>query len=356
MLKEQKTRREELLVRALQIFGTPGDKKSENIWSALTEEQTIDYVEYTDEMLKNLLNDVVFDKTTDNLFTKYVVPPFSVLDTKSGYWQHRRNAWLQLTGNLTATKEGVLAEGMMSKINGGSSNFDPVLAEVLIKWFNLPHGKILDPFGGEQTKGIVAGILKMPYWGCEVRQEQVDYNAEMSKELEDVNYVCGDSRKIEEHIQERNFDFVITSPPYYDLEIYSENKDDISTFGTFEDFMSSMYEIYQSCVNMLNEDRFFVVKVGEIRDKKTGIYRNFVSETISALESCGLNYYNEIILLNNPGTAPMRAGNTFSTRKIVKLHQNILVFYKGDVKNIPKIFTSINEFNPMPVLEQASLF
>lgn len=358
MLQETKQNNTVLLERVVALFGDQGVKRTEYIRGAILMDAHFGYQEFTDEMLRSYFNDVVYDRKIDNLYTKYVVPPFSILDTRSGNWQERRRAWLELAGNLTATKENVLSQGenLISTINGGSSNFDPVLAELMFKWFNISNGKILDPFGGEQTKGVVAGYLKMPYWGCELRQDQVDYNIQITMDLPAVNYSCGDSRHIASIIGERNFDMVLTSPPYYDLEVYSDQKDDISTFGTFDDFMKSMQEIYAACISMLNDNRFFVVKIGEIRDRKTGVYRNFVGETIQVLKKLGLEYYNELILLNSPGTAPMRATSFFTSRKMVKVHQNVLVFFKGDVRQIPKLFTRMSDFNPLPVLDQGSLF
>lgn len=374
---ETMNKRDVLLERAVALFGEPATKRIEYVRAALRDELAIDHVEYTDEMLHVLLNGVVFDKNTDNLFTKYIAPPFSVLDTRQGYWLDRKRAWLQLTGNLSATRNGEFgtvgggkkngkafgefkydyqSKASYNDINEGTSNFDPVLAELMYKWFNLPNGKVLDPFGGEQTKGIVAGYLHMPYWGCEIRQDQVDYNVSLTAELPNVNYICSDSSLIDEVVADRDFDFVFTSPPYYDLEVYSANEDDISTMGTYEEFIAMMGTIYKKCAEMLSDDRFFVVKVGEIRDKKTGVYRNFVGDTIEALCGLGLNYYNEIILLNAVGTASMRASGSFRNRKIVKLHQNVLVFFKGDVRKISSLYTQMNEFNPMPVLEQVALF
>jgi hypothetical protein len=31
-----------------------------------------------------------------SLLTRFVAPPFSVLDTRQGYWQERRRSWLSL--------------------------------------------------------------------------------------------------------------------------------------------------------------------------------------------------------------------------------------------------------------------
>jgi hypothetical protein len=74
--------------------------------------------------------------------------------------------------------------------------------------------------------------------------------------------------------------------------------------------------------------------VGEIRYKTgCGYYKNFISNTIKYFQKSGLTYYNEMVLLTTLGSLPIRAGRLFrSSRKIGKVHQNILVFLKGDIK------------------------
>lgn len=72
---------------------------------------------------------------------------------------------------------------------------------------------------------------------------------------------------------------------------------------------------------------------------KKGFYRDFIGETKSAFFDAGLKLYNEMIFVENAGGAAMRAQRTFdSYRKVVKTHQNILVFYKGDPKKIKAAF------------------
>jgi hypothetical protein len=72
--------------------------------------------------------------------------------------------------------------------------------------------------------------------------------------------------------------------------------------------------------------------VGDFRDKK-GFYRNFIGTTVKLFESCGAHFYNESILLDVMGTAQIRASAVFNaTRKLTKVHQNVLIFVKGDPK------------------------
>lgn len=280
-----------------------------------------------------------------NLLLRFTVPPFSVLDARQGYWQDRKKAWLEKTGNLSETRDGEFGKfsgggsNLTDTINGGTSNFDPVLAEVMYKWFCPPAGHILDPFGGEQTKGVVAGELGYKYTACEIREEQCALNRKKTSMYNNVRYICGDSNQIGQHIKERGFDMLLTSPPYYDLEVYS--KEDMSALGTYEEFMAQYKNIFRQCYEMLADDTFAVVKVGEIRDKATGVYRSFVPGTIEALTDIGFNYYNELVLVTAVGTAPIRANRSMNNRKVVKLHQNVLVFYKGDPKNISMKFPQL---------------
>lgn len=281
----------------------------------------------------------------DNLQKHFGVPPFSVLDARQGYWQERKKAWLEITGDLSETRNGEYGKisggaSLTDSINDGTSNFDPVLAETMLKWFCVDGGKVLDPFGGEQTKGVVAGELGYRYAGCEIRQEQVDLNAKCTEKYSGVQYYCGDSNNIAEIIKERGFDMCFTSPPYYDLEIYSP--DDLSALGTYEEFMQMYRSIFEQCYAMLADDTFLVIKVGEIRDKKTGEYRCFVADNVKMFTDIGFAFYNDIVLVTPIGTAPIRANNAMRTRKVVKTHQNILVFYKGNLKNIGKKYPRLD--------------
>lgn len=299
---------------------------------ATSESEDLSYNDYETEE-KNSLND------------KFGVPPFSVLDTRQGYWRDRKKMWLEKTGDLSETRDGEFGtiggnNNMLTQINGGTSNFDPVLAELMYSWFCPKGGKILGPFGGEQTKGVVAGELGYKYQAVEFRQEQVDLNTAKTEQYAGVRYTCGDSNDISKLIKDRNFDMCFTSPPYYDLEVYSA--EDMSALGTYEEFMQQYENIFQQCYDMLADNSFLVIKICEIRDKKTGEYRSFVADNIDMFRKIGFKYYNEIILLNAVGTVRLRVNKSMKNRKIGKIHQNVLVFYKGDLKAIPDRFEEID--------------
>jgi hypothetical protein len=142
-------------------------------------------------------------------------------------------------------------------------------------------------------------------------------------------WIVGNSLNVES-LAPGEYDFIFSCPPYFDLEIYSDDPADLSNAGAYDVFIQQYNAIIAASVAMLKPDRFACFVVGDIRDKR-GMYRNFVSDTIAAFEAAGAELYNEAILVTALGSLPIRVGKQFeSGRKLGKTHQNVLVFVKGD--------------------------
>jgi 16S rRNA G966 N2-methylase RsmD len=301
------------------------------------------------------------------LTEKFIVPPFSVLDTRQGYWQDRKKAWLDLgikseIGRNEKLLGSRLGYEVMEKNDGsirqqqGTSIFNPVLTEIMYKWFCVDNGKILDLFAGGSVRGIVAGYLGYHYTGIELRSEQVEANTIQSnrilKDKQDVEWIVGDSANVKQLVEDKKYDFIFSCPPYYDLEIYSDLEGELSAIGTYEEFIKQYRYIISESVNLLNDNRFACFVVGDIRDKE-GNYRNFVSDTISAFQDAGMKLYNEAILITAIGSLAIRIGKQFgSYRKLGKTHQNVLVFYKGDIKSIKQNYQEIKIDNIESIAEE----
>jgi DNA modification methylase len=274
------------------------------------------------------------------LHEAFVAPPFTVLDARQGYWQKRKQEWARVLGFQNGHSQQLnSSQPSISASFADTSMFDPVLAEFVYRSFIPRGGHVLDPFAGESTKGLVAAKLGLKYTGIELRCEQVEENRRQAETLGLApTWIQADSALLSQTIPHAEaFDLVFTSPPYYDLEVYSEDRKDGSAFESYDVFMQWYADIFQQAAACLKTNRFLVVKVGEIRDKKTGFYRNFVGDTVSCMTNLGLKYYNDAVLVTAAGSAPMRVGQSFPHfRKLVKTHQNLLCFYKGEnAKAIP---------------------
>lgn len=265
----------------------------------------------------------------------FIAPPFSVLDTRQEYWLSRRKKWLALGIESESGRDAKAFTTGGGRLTNQSdtSIFDPVLAEIAYTWFSPKGGTILDCFAGGSVRGIVASHTGRHYVGVDLRQEQVTANQDQEHIAVDPKPVwhCSDSRLIDKVCHDVQADMVFSCPPYADLEVYSDDPKDLSNLE-YEEFKKAYFDIIKKSCSLLKKDSFACFVVGEVRGGN-GNYYNFVSDTIQAFQDSGLHYYNEMVLINSAGTLPLRAGKSFkASRKVGKMHQNVLVFVKGDAK------------------------
>lgn len=309
---------------------------------------------YTQEDIDRLLDaggDSEWDKNGGgNLSDTFLVPPFSVLDCRDGRWQDRKKAWIASGLKSSETREvlsvykglGTLA-GKINKTTvdwAVTSVFDPVLTEIAYAWFSKAGDRVIDPFAGGSVRGVVAAKMAREYVGIDLRPEQVEANRQQGATLceNPPTWVCGDSNVELDHIENNAFDMCLSCPPYADLEKYSDNPADLSTMD-YAGFMTVYRSIIAKLYSKLKEDSFVVWVIGEVRNKKSpgGYYYNFLGDTISAFLAAGFAYYNELVLLTSIGTNAFTARRSMDvSRKPRKVHQNVLVFVKGDPRKAAK--------------------
>ena len=182
-------------------------------------------------------------------------------------------------------------------------------------------------------RGIVANYLGYKYTGIDIRQEQVDSNREQALDILGVDnqpqWYVGDSNVVlDRDWGGKEFDMVFTCPPYADLEVYSDLQGDISNMD-YDDFMFTLESIIRKSCKLLKSGGMAVIVVGEVRNKQ-GNYYGFVADTIKAFQRCkGMGFYNDAVLATSLASAALRAGGNMKSGKLVKVHQNVLMFKKA---------------------------
>ena len=152
-------------------------------------------------------------------------------------------------------------------------------------------------------------------------------------------WVHGDSAALDDCLPAgAEYDLVFTSPPYFDLEVYSADAEDGSAKRSYADFMAWYEIVFAQAVARLKDNRFLAVKVGDVRDKR-GAYHGFVADNVDMFQRLGLHLYNEAVLVTMIGTMPLRAGRAMrAARKLCRGHQLVLIFYKGDPRQVGASF------------------
>lgn len=300
----------------------------------------------------------------------FLCPPYSVLNAHTAWWINRKNAWLALgllpaAGRRAGGTEGsasvngltygmnpdaykgevrertktpgiVPARPKLRKlVNGGTSAFDPVLCELMLRWFCPEAGGVLDPFCGGPTLAVVSAMLGREFLGVELREGQVDATVEQCErtlgELRGRVIIRWDSAFQALADMTPATDFVFTSPPYFDLERYSTEGDDLSNCKSYGDYLDDMEGVGKQLFRVLRNNRFCALLLGDVRDEG-GFARGLPGDVCRRFRRAGFRLYNEIVYHGSKGgSMRLRAGRQFDhSRKVGRIHQTCFVFVKGD--------------------------
>ena len=307
--------------------------------------------------------------------------PFSVLDARNEYWKLRKDQWLSLfvqTGGYTEGREDNLLWGKSRDIryrkaknelemeqqrhipakefeeiwagmdesqdraSSGTSAFDPVLAEILIKWYCPKGGIIWDPFAGAVERGAVAVTLGCEYFGVELRKEQIEANIQAFPDLKG-RILEGDSTTLYPPDGYRP-ELILTCPPYWNLEKYSNRVDDLSNLGK-DGFKEGIKKSSRIAYEVSQHNAVAAWVIGDARDSTSKTPRlaripQIVEEAI--LES-GWVLIDKLIYLSPYGSATMVARRQFSaTRTTARTHQEVIVAIKGDARSAAEKLNKAN--------------
>lgn len=261
----------------------------------------------------------------------------------------REGCWQGSSGmaNVVLSKQEVENDEIITDksktLNGNASVLDPVACEVILKFFMPKDGKsVYNPFGGGVQMGFVAGSYGYEYLASEIRQNQCDANNKLCSDFKNVKWVKSDTSK---YIPPKKYDLVFSCPPYYKVEKYIDYdgqspEGEINSLDTYEEFRDTLFKGYENAISRLNDDCFFVVMVGDSRDKN-GAYYGVEAEHELFFKEHGLHIYNKITYLESEFTRRAQAKKTLDYRKFPKSEQKILVFYKGNIKHIKDKYQTI---------------
>ena len=279
----------------------------------------------------------------------YICPPLTILRSNEEPWLSRKREWVERINDKAQARADakVLPDTDIGRGASPVSILDPVLAEIMLKWFAPKKeigNNVFDCFAGDTAFGFVSSMLGYNFTGIELRQEQCEFN---SKTLNKnglgnrARYICDDGRNVLEHLDAESQDMFFSCPPYFNLEKYSDMENDASNQETFEDFYAILDTAFRNAGKCLRPNRFAVIVYGDVRNEKNGGYYAFGDYIRQTFKEEGFLFWTELIKIDPYGSAPIRARNNMRNRKPVKVHQNILVFYKGDPKQIQKNFLEV---------------
>lgn len=182
----------------------------------------------------------------------------------------------------------------------------------LIKFFSKKGQTVLDPFLGIGSTLKACALEGRHGIGFELSEKYAELSrerleSEVSNESDDYPeqlVMQGDARELADELEENSIDFLVTSPPYWNIlhkvdhkakqerqsqaldTKYSDDLKDLGNIDNYEEFLDELTGIFSKCRRALKPGKYMAIIVSDFRDKSK--YVMFHSDLASKLESVGL--------------------------------------------------------------------
>ncbi len=259
--------------------------------------------------------------------------------------------WLSETVTVF-TQKGLGAgskDAQIEKLHPAPFSFQDVAR--LIKFFTKEGNVVLDPFSGVSSTLKACAIENRKGIGFELNDKYVDLSKQrLHIEVSDdypfkskQTVLGGDCRELIKVQAKDSIDFIITSPPYWDIletidhkvkqnritnnldTKYSENIKDFGNIKDYNEFLDELSDLFNNCGNALKSKKYLVVIVSDFRKKEK--YYLFHSDLAKAIESKGTFNLKGIKILHQKFKSIYPYGYPYSFVPNVH-HQNVLIFQK----------------------------
>ncbi len=186
------------------------------------------------------------------------------------------------------------------------------LASKYIKFFTKKNEIVFDPFMGVGSTGVAAKNEKRKCYGIEINTEFCNVANERYGE---ENTILGDSRDKKLYNFPEGVDFIMTSPPYWNILkkkrgnsdsqhtkreennlklYYSDDLNDLGNIEDYEVFLKELTKIFKNCYKILKQNKYMVVVVQNFRNSD-GKYITFAWDLVEKITKCGFSFEGEQI-------------------------------------------------------------
>lgn len=213
------------------------------------------------------------------------------------------------------------------------SVFNPAIAAWALNCFAPEEGTCYDPFAGGGTRAIMAAKHGLRYVGCEIRQEECEaVEARLRANEVDGDRAqihCRDARDAAAYIAHGTADFLLTCPPYYNLEMYDGGEADLSMAPTYRDFLDGLERSILAAHAILKPGSLACWIIGIFRDSTTGTLIPFHHDVARLHQQHGYLMKEEVVLAHKNNGAIQRVGNfSKGNHYLVRTHEYLQVYVR----------------------------
>jgi len=220
---------------------------------------------------------------------------------------------------------------------GALSQFPSEVARRAILFWSEEGDLMFDPFGARGARALMANLLKRHVIAYDISKTFYDWVQERLKRgIPNPDYKLEfhrkDSRKVD--LPDNSVDFILTSPPYFCLEYYGDEPEQLG-YGeaihgkkpSYEVFLSELKKVMVECYRVLKPGKFSAWAVNDFRYE--GKFYCYHADCIKLLTEVGFEPHD--IVIYNLSEHPLHAiflTQLWERKHTAKQHEYLLVFKK----------------------------
>jgi DNA modification methylase len=231
---------------------------------------------------------------------------------------------------------GVIQEGFAISGNavgkaGGVSTFPPALGMFILDFYSSEGDTILDPCAGHNSRMEITYEKNRSYIGYDVSERYMAFNEQVKEKLLSRNVLIKNESAIILHKQSsenmmedgNTIDLVYTSPPYWDIEFYGEESEQLGYGKSYDEFLSGMSRVITECHRVLKPDKFCVFNVNDFR--KNGRFYMYHADVARLFEQAGFTLWDIVIVKWQNCYGQIFASQVESRKVTAKMHEYLIV-------------------------------
>ena len=184
-----------------------------------------------------------------------------------------------------------------------ASQFKPSIAKGFYDYFR--SGNVLDFSAGwgDRLAGFYCGETTKSYVGIDPNtlnhpnyKKQVEFykeNQTFFEEPKEVEFICEPAEDVDYSKYENYFDTIFTSPPYFNVEKYSD--EDTQSYIRYNDIDSwnknFLHKTIEKIIPTLKKDGILAINIADVYDAKNKTYFDICNPMNDFIKSQGLEYY-----------------------------------------------------------------
>jgi SAM-dependent methyltransferase len=213
---------------------------------------------------------------------------------------------------------------------GALSTFPQEIGRSMVLLYSEPGQTVYDPFAGHNSRMDLCIRAGRDYTACDLSTEFMEFNHKRAEELRRLFpkrriklHHC-DSRK--SPVPNESADITITSPPYYDIEYYGDEPEQLGKAKTYRKFIKGIQQVLQENFRILRSGSFAIWFINDFRRK--GKFHAYHVDLIIAGEAVGFEQHDLLVVDFGNSIRDCFTNQIITSKILPKRHEFGVVFRK----------------------------